>query len=105
MEFYPARSLDQRRIQIRVAGGPKVEAEIMNILRHLHYGAGSRLSFLIMQGILRNGVRAEGLTITFAPPSGNALTLVENIPVLKILRPLVGSNFISQRRRPLGPTT
>jgi len=63
MRFYPAAAADPNFPTIRITGGAHTETEIERILRHIHVDSGSRAGALIVNGILRNGDRREGVTI------------------------------------------
>jgi hypothetical protein len=63
MRSYPGAATDANFPTIRITGGPKTEAEIERILLHIHVGSHSRAGALIIDGILRNGDRREGVTI------------------------------------------
>lgn len=63
MRFYPAAAADVNFPTIRITGGNHTETEIERIVRFIHVGSRSRAGALIIDGILRNGDRREGITI------------------------------------------
>jgi hypothetical protein len=69
MRFYPAAATDVNFPTIRITGGHHTESEIERILKFIHIDSPSIAGWLIVEGILKNGDRREGVTIV--NPHGN----------------------------------
>jgi hypothetical protein len=63
MRFYPAAAVDVNFPTIRITGGAHTETEIERVLHYLHLDSPSIASYLIIEGLLNNGDRREGITI------------------------------------------
>lgn len=63
MRFYPGAAADANFPTIRITGGNHTETEIERILRYIHVDSHARTGALIVDGILNNGDRREGITI------------------------------------------
>lgn len=75
MRLYPGLATNVNFPTIRITGGQHTEAEIERLVRFIHVDSHSQAGALIVNGILQNGDRREGLTIHNAQHAlNNAIT-------------------------------
>jgi hypothetical protein len=61
--FYPGAASDVNFPTIKITGGAHTETEIERVLKFIHIDSPSIAGWLIVEGILKNGDRREGVTI------------------------------------------
>ena len=63
MQHYPGATTDVNFPTIRITGGPQFEQHVPTILRFIHQVSATRTGAAVIEGILRNGDRREGVLI------------------------------------------
>jgi hypothetical protein len=61
--FYPAAATDVNFPTVRITGGAHTESEVERVLKFIHIDSPSLAGWYIVEGILNNGDRREGVTI------------------------------------------